>query len=425
LLLSVDLPAPGLAARALRDVIGVDVGLAPGVPEVCSAEALFGWLTDPLVAIVLKGPDARPGALLELEPRLARTLVDRALGGDGPVDPPARPLEEGELGILAYLAAQVLVAGQRSAPAHGAPNPEASTPGETTARSEDTSGLLANAGRPWQVATVLSTAAAARRVLADRSAVVWPWTVTVQAEKLGAWLWVPERVLDRPPTAWPRRPVPASLRLPLVAEAGRASLRARELAALRRGDVVVLDETWLDPTEGQGELRVRPAGSRGPHLWCALQPGGIRLARLERSPALSTTEGRIMDEKHDPGASSGPTHSPSSRAEPVAREGAPPTDALVEELGDTPVELGVELARFQLSLSELGLLRRGQVVSTGRPIGSRVTLRAGDTAIGYGELVDVDGEVGVRLLEVPAHRAPGQPSAPAQAAPEEPPTDIG
>ena len=40
------------------------------------------------------------------------------------------------------------------------------------------------------------------------------------------------------------------------------------------------------------------------------------------------------------------------------------------------------------------------VIVTGAAIGTRVVLRAGKQAVAFGELVDVDGEVGVRILEV-------------------------
>jgi flagellar motor switch/type III secretory pathway protein FliN len=62
--------------------------------------------------------------------------------------------------------------------------------------------------------------------------------------------------------------------------------------------------------------------------------------------------------------------------------------------------VSVELARFTMPLEELGALRTGEVVATGRAVGERVTLRAGGHALAVGELVDVDGEVGVRLLRV-------------------------
>ena len=76
-------------------------------------------------------------------------------------------------------------------------------------------------------------------------------------------------------------------------------------------------------------------------------------------------------------------------------------EALLQAAGDVPVELVVELARIELSLSELAALRPGEVLATGRAIGEHVVLRAGERVIARGELVDIEGEVGVRVLELP------------------------
>jgi len=75
-------------------------------------------------------------------------------------------------------------------------------------------------------------------------------------------------------------------------------------------------------------------------------------------------------------------------------------DATLEALADAPIEIVVELGRCSLSLGELSALRPGEVVLSGQRVGGTVTLRAGDRAVASGELVDVEGEVGVRLTDV-------------------------
>ena len=81
--------------------------------------------------------------------------------------------------------------------------------------------------------------------------------------------------------------------------------------------------------------------------------------------------------------------------------GAPP-------LGDDlPIEVCLELARFSLSLGELAELRAGDVLDAGRPLGTHVCLTAGGRTLAIGELCEVDGDVGMRVLEVrrPSARA--------------------
>ena len=53
-----------------------------------------------------------------------------------------------------------------------------------------------------------------------------------------------------------------------------------------------------------------------------------------------------------------------------------------------------------LPLETLASLRVGQVLETGRAIGERVRLCAGSQVVAEGELVRVDGEIGVRLTRV-------------------------
>ena len=75
-------------------------------------------------------------------------------------------------------------------------------------------------------------------------------------------------------------------------------------------------------------------------------------------------------------------------------------EALVRAAGDAPIDLVVELARIRIPLAELAALRPGEVLATGRALGERVTLRAGDRAIALGELVEIEGEIGVRVLSL-------------------------
>jgi flagellar motor switch/type III secretory pathway protein FliN len=79
-----------------------------------------------------------------------------------------------------------------------------------------------------------------------------------------------------------------------------------------------------------------------------------------------------------------------------------PVYAALAVVGDAPVDLRVELARVALTLAELGELRPGEVIVTGRPLGAEVVLRAGERAVAMGELVDVEGELGVRILRLGA-----------------------
>ena len=74
--------------------------------------------------------------------------------------------------------------------------------------------------------------------------------------------------------------------------------------------------------------------------------------------------------------------------------------AMTERTAQLPVTLDVELARVEIPVGELARLEPGAVLTL--PVDRRglVTLRAGERAVARGELVDVDGAVGVRIVSV-------------------------
>ncbi len=88
---------------------------------------------------------------------------------------------------------------------------------------------------------------------------------------------------------------------------------------------------------------------------------------------------------------------------PVLENMMPPahdsSDALIAGLGSAPISLRLELGSVELTAREWASLSAGAVLSTGLPIGARVVLRAGSVAVATGELVNVEGELGVRILE--------------------------
>jgi type III secretion protein Q len=132
--------------------------------------------------------------------------------------------------------------------------------------------------------------------------------------------------------------VPVSLRGPV------AALSPSELDQLAPGDVVVCDP----PPSGRHQL---------------VLPGGARLAGALEESTFHLEEIRM----------------PSSLAE-------------------VPVTLEVELARVDVPLSELARLEAGAILTL--PIDRRgeVTLRLGERRFARGELVDVDGAIGVRIV---------------------------
>lgn len=86
-------------------------------------------------------------------------------------------------------------------------------------------------------------------------------------------------------------------------------------------------------------------------------------------------------------------------AEETERADGMDRSALIEAIGDVPVLVRVEIGEAQMTAREWASLGRGDVVALGRRIGESVVLRVGGVPVARGELVEIDGEVGVRLVE--------------------------
>ena len=63
-------------------------------------------------------------------------------------------------------------------------------------------------------------------------------------------------------------------------------------------------------------------------------------------------------------------------------------------------ELSVALGTTQLTLRQITELTVGQIVQLGRPLGGPFELRVAGRVLGRGELVDVDGELAVRIVSL-------------------------
>jgi flagellar motor switch/type III secretory pathway protein FliN len=161
-----------------------------------------------------------------------------------------------------------------------------------------------------------------------------------------------------------------SLRIPLVVAS--IVLDRAELLCLELGGALLFGEGGsIDlETVGYGVL-VSPAGERG--IRVELQADG-RLVVGEPTEARLTVE----------------------RDKPSDDEGHTLTDVLLE----TPVVVRVELGSVSMSAREWARLGPGDVIETAARIAEPVVLRVAGREVGRGELVNVDGQVGVRIQKL-------------------------
>jgi type III secretion system YscQ/HrcQ family protein len=174
----------------------------------------------------------------------------------------------------------------------------------------------------------------------------------------------------------------SGLTLTLIARAGSTRLPLSVAHSLALGDVVVLDETGLsrDQAHFRGQVSASLPGSAS-QIACTVCATGLAIEAFTRVQESSMTTGRIESPAPSPDLSE-------------STNGGPGPDFAA----DAVIELTVEVARFSLTVAELSRLRAGDVLVTGRRIGERVQLRVSGGLFAEGELVDVEGEVGVRIV---------------------------
>jgi flagellar motor switch/type III secretory pathway protein FliN len=168
------------------------------------------------------------------------------------------------------------------------------------------------------------------------------------------------------------------LSIPIVACATLAT--AADVGALRPGDAF-LPGTWPLWREG-GEAGGNMAGWVGPvSLSAPCSELGVRASLGEA--------GRLV--------LGGEVHplclAEADMAEPNER------DALVTAVGEVPVVVRVEIGEARMAARDWASLCRGDVIALGKRVGEHDVHRVGGVPVARGDLVEIDGEIGVRLAE--------------------------
>jgi type III secretion protein Q len=289
-----------------------------------------------LCAVSLDGPGTE--AILEIDPRLVATLAALRTGGTG-LDVPVLAATRFERALLAELLLGALAALRDMGAAEARWRPRLVEVGIARAEAERRLG-----GGPSLLIEIELEGPTVR----GRVALHLP-ELAIRAVALGA-----------SEHRGPPGPVLAEARLDFSPRIPCGSVWASEIGRLA-GAGVVLPGAHLVGGVLEGPLSlVRP----GVALTGTLEAAGFRHAAAERR--LSSQEVTQVD----------------------------PT------LSELPIELTVELARLSLSLGEVGALQPGAILPLRVGAGDPVFLRAGDRRIGRAELVEVEGEVAARLLEL-------------------------
>jgi len=144
----------------------------------------------------------------------------------------------------------------------------------------------------------------------------------------------------------------------------------------------------------------------GAGLWLGAHgEGPIALAAGSRDEGVSATLSRdgkivIRGESVALPFDTGDTPGVSGRDVPVTESEKADSSKLTEAVLDSPVVVRVELGAVSMTAREWAELGPGDVIETGRRIAEPVILRVAGREVARGELVSLEGELGVRIREL-------------------------
>ena len=198
-----------------------------------------------------------------------------------------------------------------------------------------------------------------------------------RAFKVNAWAVCSEQGLRQPAAGRQLSELGAMpIAVPLVAAV--VQIERGELAALGVGDAFMPgDGWWID--RQLGGLCALASGGQEQGVAVELSPDGQVVVRGE-------TRSLILEESK------------------VSQPDGPEDDALSTAALDAPLVVRVEFGSVTLSAREWAELGPGDVLETGRRIAEPVILRVGGQEVARGELVDVEGELGVKIQSLSAGR---------------------
>lgn len=202
-------------------------------------------------------------------------------------------------------------------------------------------------------------------------------TVLVQGKPYAAAAWLPAALVVPPPER-PARALLAALgesevAVPLVV--GTSLATARMLGELTLGAAFCPGNgLWIDGSGRGRAVLISGTSERG--VAVELGYAGEIVLREPATVALAAAEATPMQSDE-------------------ASE-----QTLADAVLDAPLVVRVELGQVSLPAREWGALKPGDVIGTGRRLAEPVSLRAGGQVLARGELVNLEGELAVRVLEL-------------------------
>lgn len=207
-------------------------------------------------------------------------------------------------------------------------------------------------------------------------------SVTLGASRVAGYLWLSVESFLALCKAGPWRsraePMPAQFRLAVDVTLGHLRLSMHQLRGLRAGDVLVLERAFFSAS-GAGHVQVGKQRLVG---WIDAESGPMRLT-------LTSIEDMFVDEDF--------------AAQPYSEH--EDETAVMDVFGHEPFDelsmaLNVRCGTLNLTLGELRNLAPGAVLGVAGYAPGTAGLYYGDRPLGLGQLVEVDGRLGLQMSRV-------------------------
>ena len=165
-------------------------------------------------------------------------------------------------------------------------------------------------------------------------------------------------------------------------EGARLDLTPDDIANLEVGDIIVLENHALSlspDTGAQGDVALRLGRGEHGHIDARL------VSELGNTHLVVTA----IKEQH--------TLDTQAMSDTEDKDNLPETEGLLREMES---QVAVELGRIKLNTAQVVRLKAGQVLHLSRGAADPVQLVIGGKLFAQGELIEVDGEMGVRLTQL-------------------------
>ena len=168
---------------------------------------------------------------------------------------------------------------------------------------------------------------------------------------------------------------------------GRTELTGSELRGIGPGDVILIEDFTLDGSLQGGRAFLHAGVGHRARVAVKVEPDDGHFAlQLERFESLN--EPRMTADKKG------------GREMPDEEPGKENLRETADLLADVPVVVHVELGRLEMKADRVVALHTGQILRLHRGPGDPVDLVVNGKLIAEGELVQVDGQVGVRVMKI-------------------------